>query len=311
VIPRFLLKGKYWQTAGWTLVCFVVTAIISATINITIVDPLRISYVGAPYKNSAFRPNSISFHLSLLAGLRGGITIGGIAAAIKLMKYWYIKEQKNIALQKENMESQLQLLKAQVHPHFLFNTLNNIYSYTQNTSPVASKMVSRLSNMLRFILYESNQPVVSLEKELRLIRDYTALEKVRYGNKLELDLQLPAIANGYYIAPLLLLPLIENSFKHGASTMLEQPWISLCIDLYGNQMRMKLLNGKAVASVADFGAAGIGIGNVKKRLELLYPGKHELNITSDEDVFIVNLSVELEVRSGSDIKKPEIAGSHA
>jgi LytS/YehU family sensor histidine kinase len=172
-------------------------------------------------------------------------------------------------------------------------------------------MVTRLSNLLRFILYESNQPVVALEKELKLIRDYAALETVRYGNKLELDLQLPAIANGYYIAPLLLLPLIENSFKHGASSMLEQPWISLRIDLFGNEMHLKLLNGKASGKSHKTEVAGIGIGNVKKRLALLYPGKHELNITSDDDVFIVNLRVELEVRNSTDIKKPESIISHA
>src|SRR4029079_6241522 len=124
----------------------------------------------------------VNVHLSLLAGLRGAITVGGMAAAIKLMKYWHIKEQRNLQLQKENVESQLQLLKAQVHPHFLFNTLNNIYSYTQNTSPVASKMVSGLSDLLRFMLYECNQRVVPLAKELKTIKDYISLEQIRYGN---------------------------------------------------------------------------------------------------------------------------------
>ena len=97
-----------------------------------------------------------SFYLGLLAGLRGSITIGGLAAAIKLMKHWYVKQQRNLELKKENVESQLQLLKAQVHPHFLFNTLNNIYSYTQNTSPVASQLVMGLSEMLRYMLYEGS-----------------------------------------------------------------------------------------------------------------------------------------------------------
>ena len=103
----------------------------------------------------------------MLAGLRGGITVGGIAAAIKLMKYWYVKEQRNLQLQKENAESQLQLLKAQVHPHFLFNTLNNIYSFTQNTSPVAAKMVTGLSDLLRFMLYECNQRLVPLVERIK------------------------------------------------------------------------------------------------------------------------------------------------
>ena len=117
-------------------------------------------------------------------------------------------------LQNENTAAQLQLLKAQVHPHFLFNTLNNIYSYTQTTAPVAAKMITSLSDLLRFILYESDQTVVSLEKELKLVKDYIELEEIRYGNKLDLQIDLPDLTNDLYIAPLLLLPLIENCFKH-------------------------------------------------------------------------------------------------
>ena len=182
--------------------------------------------------------------MSLLGGLRGAITIGGLAAAIKLMKYWYIKEQRNLQLQKENAEAGLQLLKAQIHPHFLFNTLNNIYSYTQNTSPSASKMITGLSDMLRYILYEGNQPLVPLHKELQMIQDYINLEKIRYGNRMELHVDLPENTHGLFIAPLLLLPLVENCFKHGTSNMLEQPWINLEISIQGKQMQMKLLNGK-------------------------------------------------------------------
>ncbi|PZR29633.1 MAG: two-component system sensor protein [Citrobacter freundii] len=242
----------------------------------------------------------------MMAGLRGGITIGGVAAAIKLMKSLYLKEQRNLQLQKENAESQLQLLKAQVHPHFLFNTLNNIYSYTQNTSPEASRLVTGLSDLLRFILYECNQPMVPLSKELKMIRDYIELEKVRYGNKLELHIDLPdeKESGRLQIAPLLVLPLIENCFKHGTSQILEQPWISLKITLEGRQLRMKLLNGKSTqqSSSRSNGSSGIGIRNVEKRLALLYPGKHELIITNDEDVFIVNLKVDLETINEPSLK---------
>ena len=188
---------------------------------------------------------NVTVWLSLLAGLRGGITIGGLAAAIKLMKHWYVKEQRNLQLQKENTESQLQLLKAQVHPHFLFNTLNNIYSYTQDSSPTASRLITKLSDLLRFVLYEGSQPTVTLDRELKMIQDYIALEKVRYGNKLDLDIQLPEKTNNLFIAPLLLLPLIENCFKHGTSSMIEQPWISLHVTIRDTQMHMKLVNGKA------------------------------------------------------------------
>jgi LytS/YehU family sensor histidine kinase len=117
---------------------------------------------------------------------------------------------------------------------------------------------------------------------------------VRYGNKLELHIDMPADTNDLYISPLLLLPLIENCFKHGTSQILEQPWISLHINLKGRQMQMKLLNGKSTPAIASGNGSGIGIHNVGKRLALLYPGKHELIITDEEDVFIVNLKIELE-----------------
>jgi sensor histidine kinase YesM len=287
VIPRLLLKQKYWQTAAWTILCFLGTAVVSTLIGRFIIDPLRVYLIGDPYKLSLYRVSSVNIHLSLLAGLRGGLTVGGIAAAIKLMKHWYLKEQRNLQLQKENVESQLQILKAQVHPHFLFNTLNNIYSYTQNSSPVAAKMVSGLSDLLRFMLYECNQRVVPLGSELKTIKDYINLEQIRYGNSLDIHLDLPEKHNDLYIAPLLLLPLVENCFKHGTSHMLEQPWVSLQITIEKTEMRMKLLNGKITEEIKSE-KKGIGISNVEKRLSLLYPGKHEFIITNDPEVFIIN-----------------------
>jgi len=302
VIPRFLLKQKYWHTAGWTFTFFLLTAGISTLVGRMVVDPLRASLIDDPEALRFFKKSSLSFHLSLLAGLRGGITIGGIAAAIKLMKYWYVKEQRNLQLQKENAESQLQLLKAQVHPHFLFNTLNNIYSYTQSTSPVASRLITRLSDLLRFILYETNQSLVPLSKELQMIRDYIDLEKIRYGNKLDLHISLPEKTNDLYIAPLLILPLVENCFKHGTSKILEQPWISLQVTLQGRQMQMKLLNGKINEPKKGGQPLGIGIRNVEKRLSLLYPDKHQFLITNEVEIFIVNLKIELEQKKETIIK---------
>jgi LytS/YehU family sensor histidine kinase len=293
VIPRFVLKQKYWYTAAWVIFLFLVTAFISTLIGRFIVDPIRDHFLGEESRIFRYVKSSTIF-LSLLAGLRGGLTIGGIAAAIKLMKYWYVKEQRNLQLQKENVESQLQLLKAQVHPHFLFNTLNNIYSYTQNAAPLAAKMVTGLSDLLRFMLYEGSQRVVPLSKELKMIRDYISLEQIRYGNKLDIHLDLPEKTNDLYIAPLLLLPLVENCFKHGTSNMLEQPWINLQINLQDNIMHMKLLNGKLHESNNENGHTGIGIQNVKKRLDLIYTDTHEFLINNEEEVFIVNLKVELE-----------------
>ena len=310
VIPRFLLKQRYWQTAAWTTILFFITAMLSAFIGGVIIDPVRRIMFGGLFVDM-FRSISGNIFLSLMAGLRGAITIGGIAAAIKLMKYWYSKEQRNLQLQKENVESQLQLLKAQVHPHFLFNTLNNIYSHTQHTSPVASRLVTGLSDILRFILYDGNQQLVSLSKELKMIGDYIELEQIRYGNRPDIHLDVPQNADDLFIAPLLLLPLIENCFKHGASDMLEQPWVSLHITIHEKQMHMKLLNGKVDTKDDKNLPHGIGINNVKRRLELLYPGKHYFKICNEEDVFIINLKLELQqmnpVRNNTSVHEKIIA----
>lgn len=294
VVPRYLLKQKYWPTALYTVIFFFGAAIISTILSATIIPQIQVWILHDPLPGRSLRLRAmLNIHKSLMAGLRGGITIGGIAAAIKLMKHWYVKEQRNLQLQKENAEAQLQLLKAQVHPHFLFNTLNNIYSHTQNTAPVASQLVMGLSDMLRFMLYECNQPQVPLSKELKMVEDYITLEKIRYDDNFDVHVDLPDNTDDLAIAPLLLLPLVENCFKHGTSHMIEQPWLSLHVSLENGRLYVKLMNGKA-NEVSKTNYKGIGIMNVRKRLDLLYPGKHELTITDEEDVFVVNLWLQLE-----------------
>lgn len=235
----------------------------------------------------------VNFYLALLAGLRGAITIGGLASAIKLMKYWYVKEQQNLELLKQNMAAQLDLLKAQVHPHFLFNTMNNIYADAQGKAPQAAKLVLGLSDMLRYMLYECDKDIVPLEKELKLLQDYVRLEQVRYDNNLDIMMELPEATEDFYIAPLLLLPFVENCFKHGTSQALENPWIHIHISIQGNHLSMKLANGKTSGSNRLQSHTGLGIANVKKRLDLLYPKSHKLQIFDEEDVFIVSLKLTL------------------
>jgi LytS/YehU family sensor histidine kinase len=151
-----------------------------------------------------------------------------------------------------------------------------------------------LSDMLRFMLYECNQSQVPLLKELKMIQDYISLEQIRYDDHLDVHIDLPANTDNLAIAPLLLLPLVENCFKHGTSHMIEQPWLSLHVGLENNRMYVKLMNGKA-NEVVNNNHKGIGIMNVRKRLALLYPGKHELTITDEAEVFIVNLWLQLDI----------------
>ena|SRR5438309_4730814 len=142
------------------------------------------------------------------------------------------------------------------------------------------------------MLYECNQPFVPLAKELKMLDEYINLENIRYGNELELHVDFPDDADDFYTAPLLLLPFVENAFKHGISHMLEHPWLTLSVSLQGDVMTFKLLNSKPENSPPSQ-RAGIGIDNVRKRLALLYPHQHELLITNEDDVFIVNLKLTL------------------
>lgn len=299
VIPKLVLPGKYFWAVVTACLLFVLTAALSALLSFTVIDYVRTAIAGRYDPTVAANPRlpvQVRFGLAMLAGLRGSITVGGLAAAIKLMKCFYEKQQTTLQLEKEKINAELQILKAQLHPHFLFNTLNNIYAHTQEVSPMASGMIMHLSALLRYMLYECSKPLVSLADELNRMRNYVFLEKARYGNDLEIAVSLPENTGHLQIAPLLLLPFIENAFKHGAGSVAEHPWISLDIRLQNDCLVMQLINGREPDNIQG-DKPGIGIANVRKRLELLYPNNHELNITGEKDIYIINLKVKLAASS--------------
>jgi sensor histidine kinase YesM len=220
-------------------------------------------------------------------------TVIGFALAIKLLKNWWLKQKETAQAAREKINAELQLLKAQVHPHFLFNTLNNIYSFIINDSPAAPEAIKKLSGLLRYIIYECNQPLVKLEKELKMIKGYIDLEKIRYGESFNMNLHVRGNANDKMICPLLLIPFLENSFKHGASQMLTHPWVNLVIIIEGKNLCFNLSNSKPTLTGEKTITKGLGLRNVKKRLAILYPGMHELNISDDVMSFSVELNVPL------------------
>jgi hypothetical protein len=214
--------------------------------------------------------------------------------SIKILKNWHLGQVESETLAKENASAELQLLKAQIHPHFLFNTLNNIYSFSLNQSPQAGTLVKKLSGMLGYMINECEEKLVPLEKELKLIQDYMGLENVRYGKRLSMYVEIQGDFDNKYIAPLLMIPFVENSFKHGTSQMLKNPWIKLEINTVGNQFFLNLSNSKPSLAHPVRPNKGIGLLNVKKRLQLLYSGQHQLDISETEDMFTVSMQILLE-----------------
>jgi len=214
--------------------------------------------------------------------------------------------EKNAVLAWENANAELQLLKAEIHPHFLFNTLNNIYSFILKKSPNAKELVTKLSDTLKYMINDCEASLVPLEKELKLIEDYIGLEKVRYGNRLNIELVIKGDYQNKLIAPLLLIPFVENTFKHGASKMLKQPWIKMKIFIRANSFYMELSNNGPLQAFYQNGKNGIGLKNVQKRLQLLYPGEHELVIKPTENEFLIQLRLPLQmidVKNNSGINK--------
>lgn len=293
ILPFFILKKRYPIAIFFTIILWAAGGIFNYYLISELLPRFLSFLLPDQFLANTQRPPSASFFLAVLGTYKGAFTITGIALFIKFAKYWYLKEQRNLQLQKENTDAQLQLLTAQVHPHFLFNTLNNIFSKTQLESPGGAKMILELSHIMRYVLDEGRKPLVPLESELQLLHDYINLEKIRYDERLDTHVSFPVNTENIYIVPLLLLPFVENCFKHGTSKMILNPWINLKIELQNEKMVMKLMNGKLATPSFHAYRKGTGIENVKKRLELLYPGKHALQIENGEEVFVVNLSVDL------------------
>jgi len=294
ILPRYVFNQKYIKAIIFGIIFYMISICVHAFF-LLIIPWDRIPWISTSkllLTTTSF-PQKVS--MAYLASLQGGLTGAALAGSFKMFKHYYLKNLRNEQLQKENSEAQLRLLMAQVHPHFMFNTLNNIYSQAQVESPKSAKMIMELSHILRYILDEGKKDWVPLENELELIVDYLNLEKIRYDKKLDLHYSFPTNAKNVVIAPLLLLPLVENCFKHGASKMIDNPWINIKAELNNNVFTIKLMNGKKnKASSGKRRRKGTGIENVQSRLDLLYPNKHTLEIKEDLDTYIVNLNIELD-----------------
>ncbi|WP_299461939.1 sensor histidine kinase [uncultured Microscilla sp.] len=289
LIPRFLLQKKYRQFAFFTFGIFVLSLWLQAwAIVLTII-------LVAKYQVSSMTPASLDVYF-LIVGMYWVVFFG---VAIKLFKHWYQSQQKNQWLVQYSLENELrlkeaelQLLKAQIHPHFLFNTLNSLYGLTLEKSDNAPEVVIKLSELLDYVLYKSNQPKVLLQDEIKHLQNFISLEQLRYENKLELHWQTEGQLAGQYIAPMLILPFIENCFKHGVSNEAKKCWINVFLKVSNDALQLCIANSKTVGADSALpykSGSGIGLQNVQKRLGLLYKDQHTLEIEDKTDEFRVSL----------------------
>lgn len=218
-------------------------------------------------------------------------TAVGVATALKLTRFRVKSRVREQQLVQEKLQSELQFLRAQTNPHFLFNTLNNIYALARRESPQTAELVIRLSKLLRFMLYECSKPTIPLADELKVIQDLIELEKMRYGERLEITFQEKMDDYTQPIAPLLLLPFVENAFKHGASENRFLTKIEICLQLEKEQLYFTVQNDKEPGETVP--SEGLGLQNVQRQLELLYPKRYELSIDNQPDCFKIALHLNL------------------
>lgn len=198
-------------------------------------------------------------------------------------------------LENRQLTSELRFLKAQVNPHFLFNTLNNLYYLAVNKSEQTPEVVAKLSGMMRYMIHESNEEKVPLTKEVEYMENYLNLEKLRLNEEIPIIFEVHGEIAGVRITPLILITFLENAFKHGIGNGRKDSWITVSLEIEAGTLHYKVANSivrQTEKTVRE--ASGIGLTNVQRRLDLSYPGKHDLTVTEDAERYSVHLKIDLQ-----------------
>jgi len=214
-----------------------------------------------------------------------------VTSFIKLWQLWYRQLQMNREILEEKLKAELNYLKAQIHPHFLFNTLNNLYSLTLARSEQAPDVVLKLSALMRYMVNDCREEKIPLEKEVQYLMSYIELEKIRFDQRLEISFNIHNEIKGPVITPLILLPFIENSFKHGPSVDTEKAWITVDLMVKEGTLFFKVENSNGAPTSPS--SNGFGLKNVERRLALLYPGRFSLEKKNDPEFYGIDLKLNL------------------
>ncbi len=286
LIPNYLLKKKYRLFVLYIVYLLIVLLfVIEGTVLIGFTFYFNLDYQIMPNLTKSFPVMVVCVML-----------IVSLISGIKLIQHNYKSILKNEDLKNKILQTQLQLkkqelsmLKMQIHPHFLFNSLNTIYGFALKKRDEAPEMILKLSNLLDYILYQIEKPTVSLENEINHLEDYISLEKLRFHDTLEVNLIKGDDISEMYIAPMLLIPFVENSFKHGA---IIDGCLAIMIAVKRNsEMLFFEVENSVLEKTND--STGIGLENIKKRLEMLYPNAYTLEINRTDKLFKVQLAINI------------------
>lgn len=290
ILPRYFQGRSYWKLMlEFATVFTVVFALYRLLIPYVIYPYIYL----LPYPANTF---DVWLPRYIYTAIRF-VSVTGMALTIKLLRIRFQQLEKEKLLTEEKLQNELRFLRAQTNPHFLFNTLNNVYALARKKSDQTAPVIMKLSKLLRFMLYECNQERITVEQEVQVIEDYLELEKLRYNNRLEISFEKEVDDPSTLIAPLLILPLIENAFKHGASETRFETFVRIKLRIANQQLQMLVENSKDEEQHDSM--EGIGLPSVNRQLALLYPNGYQLDIQRDKEIFAVDLSINLNSYAGT------------
>jgi LytS/YehU family sensor histidine kinase len=287
LIPKFW-NGKEYIRYG----LFVTLALLFCVTLISLIFLAEPEYFKPPFGRRLGTGKIAAIHFARM------FLFLSITSLIHFMKEWIKLKDDNLKLKEkmqEKLEAELKLLKGQVNPHFLFNTLNNIYSMSLYDSAKTPEMILKLSQLISYMLYECKDELVPLEKEIRFIENYIELEAIRVEDIASVEFKLLGQDPGHMIPPLLFIPLVENAFKHGIPSNGKHAEIKIQMDVNPDSLSLKIQNPQEEKEdeTPSNTLGGLGIQNVKKRLELLFPNKHCMKINSENGIHSTQLKLEL------------------
>jgi two-component system LytT family sensor kinase len=281
LIPRLVYKKRYTASIFAFALMIFASSVIKVYCMAQIQDQPELFSLSGNLKTRLYE-NVISDFFLVTAG-----------AAFKLIFDYLKMQQRMVEIAREKAETELSFLKSQINPHFLFNSLNSVYFLIDKENPEARKALHKFSDMLRYQLYEIKGAKVPIEKELSYLNDYVDLQKLRKDENYFVEFTCSPEVRGFSIEPLLLIPFVENAFKHISHKTGEKNYVKLDMTRSNGHFNVSITNSKDAERTTEV-HGGIGLNNVKRRLELLYPEKHELKIENQENFYRVDLKLKID-----------------
>lgn len=283
ILPTFLDRKKYLWCGLAILFVVVVFAFIKCGLAYYFYD-IIISRVNKNHKWV------LNFWEYFLSAIMVSCVFIFLSTILKFITDWFRNEKVKSNLENEKLISELAFLKSQINPHFLFNSLNNIYSLAYQKSEKTPEAVLKLSEIMRYMLYESNENMVKLDDEIRYVENYIELQKLRFKDKVYIKFEIDGDTRDKEITPLVLISFVENAFKHGIATDKDTP-LTIVLNVTSDKLFFQVINKKSNLNKDETG--GIGLQNVKRRLDLLYKGEYRLHIDDNEAVYNCELYLNL------------------